>query len=151
MIPEMLGSIKTGIIMMLDERYTVVASIVSTTTTVNVVDVVVSGERKIPYPKFNNTKPPDFDGFMEPIVFMRWISDVEGCFYTCTYPANLKFIYAQNPLCLGEKGWCNFVTKNYSPVERNTVTWEQYVEKFREEYVVLVERDQPAQEHLALK
>lgn len=36
-------------------------------------------------------------------------------------------------------------------MEKSTVTWEQIVEKFREEYVPLVERDRLAQEFLSLK
>ena len=69
---------------------------------------------------------------------------MEGCFYTCAFPANLKFGYAQNLLCLVTKDWWNFVTKNYSPVEKSEVTWEQFIEKFKAEYVPPVERERHA-------
>lgn len=72
---------------------------------------------------------------------MRWISVVEVCFYTCAYLEKLKFRYAQNLLCHGAKDWWNFVTKDYSPAEKCVVSREQFVEKFREEYVPLVERE----------
>lgn len=52
----------------------------------------------MPYQEFINTKLPMFDGVRYLIVEMRCISDVEVCFYTCAFPANVKFRYAQNLL-----------------------------------------------------
>ena len=85
----------------------------------------------MPCREFNNTKLPEFDSVRDPIVCMRWISDVDGCFYTCASSKNLKFRYAQNLLRLGVKDWWDFVTKNYSPSEKSMVTWEKFVEKFK--------------------
>ena len=55
------------------------------------------------YWEFSNTKPPEFENVKEPIVFMRWVSDVEGCFNTCSFPENLKVQFALNLLRLPEK------------------------------------------------
>ena len=41
--------------------------------------------------------------------------------------------------------------EDYSHAEQSAVTWEQFVENFREEYVPLVERERLAQEFLSLK
>lgn len=103
MIPEMFGSIKTELISIFDEWYVVVASIAAATAT-SIIDVTaLLREKEMPYMEFNNTKPPEFEGVMDPIVAMRWISNVEGCFYTCTCLANLKFWYTENLLRHGAK------------------------------------------------
>lgn len=71
----------------------------------------------------------------------------EGLKYTC----DVRGVTTQNLLCMGVKVYWNFVTKNYSPNEKNAVTWEQFVEKFRAEYVPQVEKDRLIQEYLSLK
>lgn len=43
------------------------------------------------------------------------------------------------------------VTGASSPVEKSAVTWEQFSEMLRTEYVPLVERDRLAQEYLLLR
>ena len=35
-------------------------------------------------------KPPTFDGTQDPIKAMRWVSDLEGCFFTCLCPTDLE-------------------------------------------------------------
>lgn len=85
-------------IALFDERYVVVTSTV-------VVVVTSSIKRKMPYQEFNKIKPPEFDGVRDPILAMKWMSYVEGFFYTCACPKNLKFRYTKNLLRLGEKDW----------------------------------------------
>lgn len=58
---------------------------------------------------------------------------------------------AHSLLHVGTKDWWNFVTKKYSPAENRAVTWEQFVNKLKEESVLLVKRDQLTQEYLSLK
>lgn len=55
------------------------------------------------YQELSNTKPLVFDGVMDPNISMRWISDVEGCFYMCSCADNLKVKFALNLLRLGVK------------------------------------------------
>lgn len=49
------------------------------------------------------------------------------------------------------KDWCNFVTKDYPLVDKSIVTWEKFVEKFKEDYVPLIEKERLAHEYLSLK
>ncbi|XP_052621371.1 uncharacterized protein LOC122195016 [Lactuca sativa] len=96
-------------------------------------------------------KPPEFDGTQDPVAAMRWISDIEGCFFTCSSPEHLKVRFALNQLRLGAKDWWKFVTAHYTPAELAAVTWERFTVMFRDEYVPQVERERLAQEFLTLK
>ena len=106
---------------------------------------------KLLYREFSNTKPPEFDGTQDPIAAMRWISDIEGCFYTCSCPEHLRVWFALNQLRLGAKDRWKFVTAHLSSAEISAVTWERFTTMFRDEYVPPVERGQLAQEFLTLQ
>lgn len=130
---------------MFDEWYIVVANTVAAATTVVVVAAASPRGKEMPYREFNKTKPREFDAVRDPVVVMRWISDVEGSFYTCACPANLKFRYVYSLLCLGTKYWWNFITKSYSPTKKSMVTWELLIKKFKADYVPPIERERLAQ------
>ena len=151
MISEMSGSIKTKLIVLFDEWYADVASTVVAATMTTIIVATSPIEKEIPYHEFNNTKPLEFDSVRDPIVSTRRVSNVEGRFYIFAFSANLKFRYVQNLLCHGAKDRWNFVTKDYSPTEKRALTWEQFVETFKEEYPMLVEREGLAHEFLLLK
>ena len=93
------------------------------------------------YQEFNNTKPPEFDGTQDPISAMRWIFDIESCFYTFSCPANLWVRFALNMLRLGVNDWWKFVTTEYSIAECSAVTWGKFTKMFRDEFVPVVERE----------
>lgn len=82
---------------------------------------------------------------------MRWIADVKGCFYTCSCPDDLRVQFTLNLLRLVVKHWGKFVTTILTHAERAVVTWERFLEMFREEYVPLVEREWMAQEYMSLR
>ena len=44
-----------------------------------------------------------FDGLLDPIVVVRWLSDVDGCFFTCSCTNDQKVKCTLNLLGLGEK------------------------------------------------
>ena len=48
-------------------------------------------------------KPSEFNGVKDPIMSIGWISVVEGCFCTCSYPKDWKVRYALNLLHLDAK------------------------------------------------
>lgn len=106
------------------QRYSTVASTAATLAIVVVVATASPREKDIMYRESNNTKPPEFEGARDPIMEMRYILDVEGCFYTCACPINIKFRYAKNLFQHGVKNWWNFFMKDYSPVEKSVVAWE---------------------------
>ena len=90
--------------------------------------------------EFSNTKPPKFDGEHDPIVVMRWISDIEGYFYTCSCPDHLRSRFALNQLRLGTKDWWKFVTASFTTADHVAVSWERCVQMFQDEYVPPMER-----------
>ena len=76
-LSELFGSIKTAMVEYFDERY---AALTETAAAAAVVAAWGGAGRGFQYRDFDNTKPPTFDGVQAPIVSMRWLSDVEGCF-----------------------------------------------------------------------
>ena len=82
------------------------------------------------YRDFDNTKPPNFDGIQDPIIAMRWLSDVEGCFFTCSCPADQKVKCALNLLRTGANNLWRLATSSYFDEQRADVSWEQFFEVF---------------------
>lgn len=82
-IPEMFKSVKTTLIDLFDKRYTAFTEVAIAAATTSVATARLHGGYVTQYQEFNNMKSPKFDGVMEPIDAMRWISNVKGCFYTC--------------------------------------------------------------------
>ena len=87
-LPELFGSIKTAMVEYFDERYAALAETAAAAATTAVAAAGGGAGRGFQYRDFDNTKPPTFDGVQDPIVAMRWLSDVEGCFFTCSCPAD---------------------------------------------------------------
>ena len=86
-LPELFGSIKTAMVEYFDERYAALTETATAVATAAVAAVGGGASRGFQYRDFDKTKPPTFDGVQDPIVAMRWLSDVEGCFFTCLCPA----------------------------------------------------------------
>lgn len=82
---------------------------------------------------------------------MIWVVDVEGCFYIFSCPYKQKIKFALNLLHTGSKDWLNLATKEFSRVEKDAMSWEQYTDMFRTKYVPQFEREHLAQEYLSLK
>lgn len=81
-IPYMFGSVKTAMIKLFDEHYLVVTEVVAAATIVVVAFVSVKGRGVMHYRDFNNMTPLEFDRVKDLIAAIRWISDVESCFFT---------------------------------------------------------------------
>lgn len=82
---------------------------------------------------------------------MRWITEVDGCFYPCTCPNDLNVYLAPNLLFPRAKDWWKFVTTSYTPAEQAVVPCKPFMEMFPEEYMPSVERERLAQEYLLLQ
>lgn len=121
----MVGSIKTTLIEMFYEHYVVVTEVVSFIPIAFTVVIRLQGRASIYYHEFGNMKAPEFDGVKDPIVDMRWVSDVEGFFYTGSWLANQKVKFALNLLRLGAKDWWKFATQGLSNAERIAMTSEK--------------------------
>ena len=105
-LSELFGSIKTAMVEYFDERY---AALTETAAAA----AGGGAGRGFQYRDFDNTKPPTFDGVQDPIVAMRWLSDVEGCFFTCSCPADQRVRCAMNLLTLGARDWWRLTTGYY--------------------------------------
>ena len=82
---------------------------------------------------------------------MRWLSDVEGCFFTCSCPADHRVRCALNLLRLGVKDWWRLTTGSYFDAQRAAVSGDQFREMFSTRYVPRDERERLAREFLELK
>ena len=82
---------------------------------------------------------------------MRWISDVEGCFFTCSCPTDQKVKCGFNLLRSGAKDWWRLATGDYTDDQRAVVTWEQFRDMFCARYIPRVERERLTQEFLSLR
>ena len=100
-IPEMFGSIKTTLIETFNERYAALSDVDVAAATAAVAAARPQGGDALLFREFSNTKPPEFDGTPGPVAAMSWISDIEGCFFTCSSPEHLKVRFALNQLRLG--------------------------------------------------
>ena len=121
-IPEMFGSIKTTLLETFDVRYAAVTEAAAAAATTAVAAARPQGGDSLLFWEFSNTKPPEFDGTQDPIAAMRWIADIEGCFYTCSCPEHLRVQFALNQLRLGAKDWWKFVTASFTLAEISEVT-----------------------------
>ena len=87
-LSELFGSIKTAMVEYFDERYADLAETVAAAAAAAVAAEGGGAGQGFQYWDFDNTKPPTFDGVQDPIVAMRWLSDVEGCFFTYSCPTD---------------------------------------------------------------
>lgn len=122
-IPEMSGSIKTTLIETFDERYAVVTEVAAAAA---IAAARLQGGDSLLFREFSNTKPPEFDETQILIATMRWISNIEGCFYMCPCLEHLRVLFALNQLRLGVKDWWKFVTTDFTLADHAAVTWERF-------------------------
>ena len=82
---------------------------------------------------------------------MRWISDVEGYFFTCSYLTDQKVRCALNLLRSGANYWWILATGFYTDDQRADITWEQFRDMFHARYIPCVEREWLSQKFLSLR
>ena len=87
-ILEMFRSINTVMMEFFDDHYATISKMVDITACTVVAAAGVGIGWVFQYQDFNDTKPSNFNEFQDPIIAMRWLSDVEGYFFTCSCPAH---------------------------------------------------------------
>ena len=102
-IPEMFRSIKTTLIETFEERYAVVIEVGTVAAAVALAIARPQGGDLVLLREFSNTKQPKFNGNQDKIASVRWIFDIDGCFYTFSCPKDLKVRFTLNQLRLGAK------------------------------------------------
>ena len=83
-LPEMFRSIKTAMVEYFDARYAALTEAAAAAATMVVSAAGLGASRGFQYRDFDNMKPPNFDGIQDSIIAMRWLSDIKGCFFTCS-------------------------------------------------------------------
>ncbi|KAJ9563463.1 hypothetical protein OSB04_008623 [Centaurea solstitialis] len=86
-----------------------------------------------------------------PVASSRWISEVEGAFLTSSCSEEMKVRYASNLLRKAAKDWWNLINRTRTPEQIAVMTWEQFKELFKEQYVPQVEVERLTGEFLAMK
>ena len=94
-------SINTTVIEMFDERYASISDAAVAVATTTIAAARLQGRGSFQYRDFSNTMPLEFDRIKDPIIAMRWLSDVAGCFFTCSCSKEQKVGYILNFLFLG--------------------------------------------------
>ncbi|KAJ9553882.1 LOW QUALITY PROTEIN: hypothetical protein OSB04_017927 [Centaurea solstitialis] len=90
------------------------------------------------YKDFSSCQPPQFNGQKDPVASSRWISEVEGAFLTSSCSEEMK-------------DWWNLINRTRTPEQIAAMTWEQFKELFKEQYVPQVEVERLTGEFLAMK
>ncbi|KAJ9565015.1 hypothetical protein OSB04_000981 [Centaurea solstitialis] len=103
------------------------------------------------YKDFSACQPPQFNGQKDPVASSRWISEVEGAFLTSSCSEEMKVRYASNLLRKAAKDWWNLINQTRTPEQIAAMTWEQFKELFKEQYVPQVEVERLTGEFLAMK
>lgn len=85
-------------------------------------------EEKLMFKDFMACKPPEFKGETDPIICMRWVSEVEGAFDVSQCPDKLKVRYAASLLRHLGKSWWDTQKQMLGPDVANGKTWEEFKE-----------------------
>ncbi|KAJ9566564.1 hypothetical protein OSB04_002530 [Centaurea solstitialis] len=94
------------------------------------------------YKDFTACQPPFFQGQKDPVASTRWITEIEGAFLTSSCAAEVK-----GPA----KDWWNILSQTKGPEQIEAMTWEQFKELFKEQYVPQVEVERLTGEFLGME
>ncbi|KAL7585252.1 hypothetical protein Lser_V15G44289 [Lactuca serriola] len=103
------------------------------------------------FEKFSKCSPPLWNGESDPVAAKHWVSDVEGAFMTVGCPDQYKVVIAMNQLRKRGKTWWNTITALLNEEEVRAMSWAQFVERFKAQYVPKVEQQRMQQEFMALQ
>ncbi|KAJ9542210.1 LOW QUALITY PROTEIN: hypothetical protein OSB04_028716 [Centaurea solstitialis] len=103
------------------------------------------------YKDFTACQPPFFQGQKDPVASTRWITEIEGAFLTSSCAAEVKMRYASNLLRGPAKDWWNILLQTKGPEQIEAMTWEQFKELFKEQYVPQVEVERLTGEFLGME
>ncbi|KAJ9556611.1 LOW QUALITY PROTEIN: hypothetical protein OSB04_011225 [Centaurea solstitialis] len=100
---------------------------------------------------YKDFTPPFFQGQKDPVASTRWLTEIEGAFLTSSYTMEVKVRYALNLLRGPAKDWWNILSQARGPEQIEAMTWEQFKELFKEQYVPLVEVERLTGEFLNME
>lgn len=91
-----------------------------------------------------------FLGRRKSIMSMRWIYDVESTFLASFFPTKAKVRFETCMLCDGAGDWWCDIIESIEPGAIEFMTWEDFVTRFKKEFVRTIEVQQLAREYMAL-
>ncbi|KAJ9550422.1 hypothetical protein OSB04_014467 [Centaurea solstitialis] len=103
------------------------------------------------YKDFTACQPPFFQGQKDPVASTRWLTEIEGAFFTSSCATEVKVRYASNLLRGPAKDWWNILYHAKGPEQIEAMTWEQFKELFKEQYVPQVEVERLTGEFLSME
>lgn len=104
----------------------------------DVIDFKKEKER-FDYKNFSNCKPSEFEGETNPIISLRWLSEVEGAFLLHECPQRLKVIFTEHLLRKRGKDWWDLIVKARGYQEAAKIPWDSFKEMFLEKYAPYAE------------
>jgi hypothetical protein len=88
---------------------------------------------------FSSLRPPTFEGVKNPLVSQRWVHEMENAFFTAAIPAAARVRLATSTLRDAARDWWTGLGDSLTLPVRDALTWEQFLERFRREFVPVVE------------
>ncbi|KAI3522357.1 hypothetical protein L1887_00076 [Cichorium endivia] len=107
--------------------------------------------RGVTYRDFSACQPPQFQGKRDPITSSRWITEIEGAFRTCFCPAEAKVRFAANLLRGPAKDWWEIEVNARTEAGIDAMTWEEFKEIFKEQFMPMIEVERVTKEFLCLE
>lgn len=83
---------------------------------------------------FMMCKPPNFDGEIDPMISMRWLTGVESVFVLCDCPETNKVKYAAHLLQKRGKDWWEFIVKSKGLLGATNMSWAEFRKTFLEQF-----------------
>ncbi|XP_023760538.1 uncharacterized protein LOC111908976 [Lactuca sativa] len=134
-----------------EDRYVALIEVVVAAATTIIIDARIREERSFQYWDFDNKKPPEFYTVKGPIVTIRWLSNTEGSFFTCSCLDDQKAKCALNLLCSGANIGGNWLLALTLMSRGVAVTWERFSNMLCMKYLPLVERERLTKEYLDMR
>ncbi|KAJ9566466.1 hypothetical protein OSB04_002432 [Centaurea solstitialis] len=139
LLPVLFAQMKDKILQALDERMEATFTARGSASGSN----SQAQSRASMFKDFMACQPPHFEGRKDPIACHRWIAAVEGAFRTCSFPEEMKVLFATNLLRDAGKDWWGLILKSH--------TWDAYKVLFEEKFSPRIERERIIAEFLNLK
>ena len=135
--PVIFGSIKEGILEMMDERL----------STFRTEMAAMMGSRTLTFREFRACGAPDYHGARDPIASTRWLADVANAFRTSRCPEGDKVRLASCLLKDRARDWWEEVGHTIGDdAALDAMTWADFSTRFRAEFAPVIEVQQLARE-----
>lgn len=129
-MPYLFGTIKQGLIEMMDERLGNVW-----------VKLVASqfGAHNLTFLDFHSCGASEFFGMKEPVSSMCWIVDLECVFQTSFFLDCLKTIFHTCFMRDGARDWQEEVSHALGAMDLEAINWKNFVTRFKDDFVPAIE------------